>query len=302
MKRILQKVISLTILLTIVSCVSEEIVPTEELAAPEYTLPKGTPGSADEAIHNIYRKYETFILYDFKESDISKLWTGKWYPSYTPIDTEAGDQALLKIVKVLEEKILSQFDVDFIKHNFPYKVFLVDELSVLGRKAPCISNGYNAIAISGVNAKMETWDDSKWDEVINAVNLEFARFYYPSVKNKLVIFESLRPAKRFRGIEKADPEGVLPKNSYFLYKDGLVKGFKGNTTLTPNADEDFAYFIQFLSSTKGSELKYALDRFEILRERAKDIYNVMLREMNTNLLQAQNNNFPDDTLPLDYFN
>ncbi len=278
---------------------------TDELAAPEYDLKKGTPGSVDEKIYQIHEKYGTYILYSFDEKDFKRKWIGSWSTWYAPANTSDNLKYVEKIVTLLEEKVLSKYDESFIRKNFPYKVFLVDTLcenssSYNKRRAKnVLSNGNNAIAISNVGVASDKWKQKEWQQLAIELDKAFSMFYYSSLKEKPIKFISLRFGKLFFPTV-TDPENVYSKYTYSCYSVGYVAG-KLNGYLSPDESLDFADFIRLMVGTEGTELKRIFSRFPIMKERAAALCGFMKSHMQTDLIATQNTNFPEDKLPLNIF-
>lgn len=295
------------LLCSLAACSSDDSTTiSEKLIAPEYNLPKGEPGTIDELIYNIHEKYGTYILYNFQEQDFKKKWNGKWLAWYAPANTKENLKYVEKFVKILHESVLTKYDEEFVRRNFPYKVFLVDTLCEntlsynkrLVRKV--LSNGNNAIAISNVGKASDSWTNNDWKQLSVELDKAFTVFYYSSFTEKPVKFISLRFPKMFFPTV-ADPQREYSKYLYSCYSVGYAEG-KLNAYLSPNEDQDFASFIRLISGTKGTELKHIFKRFKIMKERAVALYTFMKIKMNMDLIATQNTNFPEDKLSIDIFN
>lgn len=294
-----------TVAATFTACSSDDDdALLEDLVAPEYNLPTGKPGTVDATIKSIYDKYGTYILYDFKETDFRRKWNGKWTPWYAPANTGEGKKYVERIVNVLNEKVLNKYEPEFVRRNFPYKVFLVDTLcknSTYSKRnvVNVLSNGYNAIAVSNVGKATDEWGDPEWKKL--AVDLEqaFTLYYYSSLTKKPLKFISLR-FNEFLIPTVKDPTGKYDKLVYSCYSVGYVMG-KLNAYLKPDEDQDFADFVSFIAGTDGTELKYIFSHFEKMKERGEALYRFMKNEMDMDLIKTQNSNFPDDKLPENFF-
>lgn len=305
MKKFKYIIIGATMLCGFTACSSDsESVPLDELIAPEYNLNKGTQGSVDELIYQIHEKYGTYILYSFDETDFRRKWNGKWMAWYAPANTGENLKYVERIVNVLNEKVLKKYDEEFVRKNFPYKVFLVDTLCETStynkrRVKNVLSNGNNAIAVSNVGVASDSWGDKEWQKLSIELETAFTIFYYSSLTKKPLKFISLRFQKlTFPTV--SDPDKVYDKYKYSCYSVGYVTG-KLNTYLPPAEDQDFAEFVSLITGTNGTELKRIFTRFAAMKERGAALYLFMKNEMNTDLIKTQNANFPEDPLPENIF-
>lgn len=288
-----------------ISCSEEKDLDIlDDLASPEYKLPKGAPGSLDEKIYNIHQKYGTFVLYDFEETDFKRLWTSQWYKWYAPANKSEDLKYVSRFVDFLDENIFSSYEPEFIKKNFPYKVFLVDTLVDRGtynkrQEANVLSNGNNAIAISNVGLKSDSWTQQDWNLMKAQVNNAFTKFYYSSMDEKPTQFISLAFSSLI--IPNApDPAGIEPIYESSCFSVGYVRGRNG-TWLSPVEEDDFADFITFLTTKRGSYLEGIFGRFPLMKERSIILYNFLKNKMDMDLVATQNLNFPDDKVTTDLY-
>lgn len=292
-----------SIIIFMIACSKESIILSEELSTPEYDLPKGAPGSIEEKIYNIHQKYGTYILYSFQESDLKKQWSTRWSKWYIPANVNNNLRYVGRFVDFIEENLLSKFDVNFVRDNFPYKVFLVDSLcdNITYRKARLVnilSNGNNAIAISNVGVASDSWEEADWIKLAIDLNTTFSAFYYSSLTERPIKFI----ATRSKDIQMlTDPENIDAKYEYSCWSSGYVAGWL-NTYMVPKEEQDFADFMRFVTGTSGKELKRIMNRYPLMKERAMALYIYMRNKMSMDMITTQNNNFPDDKLPLNYFN
>ncbi len=285
-----------------ISCLNEkdsEII--DDISSPEYNLPKGEKGSVDRKIYDIYEKYGTFILYSFEDKDFKRKWTGKWNKWYVPANKSKNLKYVDRFVDFLDNEIFSKYEPEFIKNNFPYKVFLVDSLADAVEYSKyklknVLSNGNNAIAVSNVGVKSDEWTEEDWNMLAADVNNAFTIFYYSSLKKKPLQFLSLR-TKNIK--MQDDPLEIETKYNYSCYSAGYVSGWLGKTYLAPKEEEDFAAYIRFLTANTGTYLNQVLERFPLMKTRSISLYIFLKNKMNMDLVATQNANFPNDKITVD---
>lgn len=122
-----RKYIYITLLLSIclLSCSKEDDLGKIEPLTPDYTLPQ-SKSPADKRIVDFYNKYETYILYEFTESDFN--WSQMEGSSSNYTFTKADPQYAGEMLDLLEDAWVSLYPVDFHKKYMPYKIFLTEEL------------------------------------------------------------------------------------------------------------------------------------------------------------------------------
>lgn len=300
-------IVLLLVVLAFGSCGEKKLTPLEDLSGKEYDLPEAKAGTLQYKINQIHEKYGTYVLYEFEERDFQRLWTGKWRKWYAPVKLDQGGEKYVEmIVDALENKLLSKFDQQFVRRNFPYRVFIVDSLCSTStfnknRLSDFESNGTNSIAISNAGKVLDDWDESAWNNFETQLNMQFCLFYYPSLEVKPIDFLALAPAKFILPSYK-DPTGTYPDYEATCYNSGVIKGRMGTTMLKPKPEEDFAFFVQFLTGTPGSRMVDIMTRFPLVKERGMLLYKFMKENMDTDLVKTQNNNFPDDKFPISTFN
>ncbi len=288
---------------SILTACEKDTAISEELIAPEYTLPQGKPGSIDEKIYQIHQKYGTYILYSFDKNDFKRLWTTKWNKWYVPANTNDDLKYVERFVDFIDANLLSKFDVEFIRNNFPYKVFLVDSLcdnSTYNKRklVNVLSNGNNALAVSNVGKACDEWKEKDWKQLEIDLNNAFSLYYYSSLTEKPIKFISLRS----RDISLlSDPQDIDTKYNYSCWTAGYVAGWL-NTYLPPKEEQDFADFVRFVTGTTGKELERIMTRFPRMKERAAVLYTYLKNKMNMDMIATQNSNFPEDKLSFNYFN
>lgn len=301
-----KSIILLLLLLYLIACSKDnDIDSLDNIIAPEYNLPKGNPGTVDAKIYDIFNKYETFVLYSFERTDFRRLWTSEWHKWYAPANTSDDLKYVSKFVDFLEKDIFGSYEPEFIKNNFPYKVFLVDTLCdaatyTASKVSKVLSNGNNAIAISNVGLKSDSWKEQDWNLLKADINNAFTLFYYSALDEKPIQFMSLG----FKGLSMPilkDPLGELSKYDYSCYSAGYIRGLLKTTYLIPKEPEDFADYISFLTTKSGSFLNRVFERFPILKARAIVLYIFLKNKMNMDLVATQNINHPEDMVTSDLF-
>lgn len=116
--------------LCLATACSEDKINESELPVieAEYTLPQGK-SEADDRIVSFYKKYGTYILYDFVEADLK--WTqvevnsGWGGYQYVPADPQYAGE----VMDFLTEWVFSFYPEYFLMEILPYKIFLTSDLT-----------------------------------------------------------------------------------------------------------------------------------------------------------------------------
>lgn len=326
MNRYILTIVLSSFLLTFFSC-SKDNEMDETLGKPQYDLPQGAPGSADALIYETYQKYGTYILYDFSVNDTDFLWTGQWGIVYTPADVSGDKEYIKKVIEQIKMAVFDKFEPEFISKNFPYQIFLVNELKSNNKVINMASNGYDAIAIGNVGPAMDKYDENDWRDFRNEFNTLFTMFYYGNLDERPEEFTSLLyDGFAFDIIIEDDAlysylftdakylplmyyyDGEDPnENGYLIscYNSGLVQGgyHPMPWNLAPEENQDYADFVSFLTTKPASyqALVFGVKEFDLLRQRALLLYDYLTKVADLDVVATQNLNCPDDKLPIDFF-
>lgn len=289
------------------SCSKEEetIIDTDILAAPQYDLPVGEEGSVDNLIYNIHETYGSYILYDFDEADFTYLWSGKWNKYYEPADLSNDLGYVRMIIEAIDEFIFQVYSEDFVRENFPYKVFLTSYLLDYyeyneDKEVTMLSNDHNAIAIGNVCDELDLYEESDWNSFgVDIIKL-FAEFYYYNLPSYPDEFVALGPPN-YTFSYLTDVLGVYAMYKNSCYTAGVVDGWLGSTYITPSDDKDYASFMAFLISTTKTEMDYIFSRYSLMKSRALALVPFLEEVIGLDVVAAQNKNVPEDPIPADYF-
>jgi hypothetical protein len=121
----------LIVVLFSASCSKEASLGEVKVPGSDYVLPQGKESKADAKILDLYKKYNSYFLYDFSEKDfswelISSGVIGDNVYDYTPIKTEKINDLL----DLLDQTWLSFYSDEFLKGTMPYKVLLTDSVKL----------------------------------------------------------------------------------------------------------------------------------------------------------------------------
>lgn len=122
----------------------------------EYTLPQGK-SDADDYIVEFYRKYGTYILYEFDDadlkwaqSDVNNAWNNYEFTSANPHYVET-------MVDFLQENVFRFYPDKFLSSELPYKIFLLSTLKY--NQSPTLEDVRivgTQMAISNCSESLET--------------------------------------------------------------------------------------------------------------------------------------------------
>lgn len=290
------------------SCSKDDLTINEDLKEVGYDLPQGEAGSLDALIYEMYRRYGTYVLYDFSEQDVRDQWTYDWSHWYAPVKV-GNEQYVQEMLEFIQKNLLEGYTDDFVRKNLVYRIFLVDSL--------CKTIDYNeddlvgieqrehAWIISNIGPQLDNWNETAWTNLKNELISLFTLSFYNGASIKPTQFMALRFASLIVPTIEADPEGKYGKEQYGFYKVGYVRwrtlAHGRPNSLQPKEDQDFADYITFLTTTPATELEYVLNRFEKMRERAKVFVPYLNNVLELNVVATQNKNCPEDKVSEDFF-
>lgn len=299
------------------ACSDDDVNPDPQLAGPLYGLQKGTPGSIDELIYNIWEDSGVYYLYDYgKSAFLVNNWSGSFsYNNYTPIAETDLDVAKTAI-ETLYAKVFTGMDGDFIHRNWFVRVFLCDDLLDYRDSKPStpyLENG-DMLIIHSINSEMREYTDADWEKWASNFNDLLISRLYLGASEKPTEFLSLRAKNPTTGRELtyiltsdwiADPEERYSKNMYTFRSYGYIKSranvLQSETINIVYEDGDVSDYITFLTKTSKEELDWNWARFDLLKQRAKALIPYLYNVLGLDLVSMQNANVPDDPVPAGYF-
>lgn len=291
-----------------VSCSEDSLTADPSLSETIYDREGDDAGALGAQINDFYDKYGAKILYKFNASDLNFDWSSidaKWY---TPAD-QSGDY-ISRMITYLDETALADYPAAFVKKFLPYRIFLVDSL--------CDRSEYNedyltdyleldthGIAIAKVGPRMDEMSDDDWSTLKESVNT--------SLMNSILATTGVEPTE-FQALNEAtfmidyleDPEGEFSAEEYSCFSATLVGAtimeFWGEVyIMAPSDQQDFGYYVAYIMNNTKSKLDRVFARFPIVKRRAALVYEFMLDNADTDLIEFQNQACPSDPLPLGYF-
>lgn len=306
------------------SCGEDDLVADNSISDTIYDAEGGAEGSLGAQIDAFYNKYGSKILYNFNTSDLAFGWSSKREYWYAPADT-TGDY-VSRMIKKLDEELLTDYPADFTKKFMPYRIFLVDSI--------CNTTSYSksalvdilelrthGIAISHCGKDMDDMSDSDWDEMKKSVNSFILSSVLSTAGVEPTEFLSLYDGVSFFDGQE-DPQGEFSLAEYSLLSIGLVGGtiydgsFMTHEYLcgvsTDAIDEimigmrdgdsgDLGTYINFIMNNTKTYLDKVFNRFPLVKKRAALVYTYMLDNTDTDLIKYQNEFCASDPLPTGYF-
>lgn len=144
---------------------------------PPYPLPEKGHSEAEDRVVDFYYKYNTFLLYDYTEEDFS-------YGNNSSMEYQSlpGDVKYLgAMLDLLEEVWLDLYPEEFKVRYFPFKIYLVDQLSTTNKWSGLPTYYDYAvrtsdIVIAGMNESLNSLtakDKQKLKCIINNAYLSF---------------------------------------------------------------------------------------------------------------------------------
>lgn len=187
----IQWTISMAVIFLALTACSKEapINPTENIPAA-YTFPQGK-SSADARIVELYQKYGSYFLYEYRDADV------KWTESGTSGDaylvTQPNPIYVEGMLDLLDDTWFKLYNDNFLKLTIPYRVFLADSVYIVfpPEKYPLTSRAISGqIAISQTNqfladlsaedkrAFMHSLQRNLWNGIIESGKIKFPEKFF----------------------------------------------------------------------------------------------------------------------------
>lgn len=296
----------LTVALT--GCSDDDIVADSSLGETIYDAEDETEGSRAKLINDFYEKYGTKILYNFKESDLAFNWTSLDKRWYVPANKE-GDY-VERMVAYLDTVALADYPTSFVKKFLPYRIFLVDSICDRATYSKysledVLTLDTHGLCVAHVGAAMDDMSDDDWSNIKEGVNSALLSSIIDNSSVEPTEFNELQ-ASDFMVYGETDPLGELSDTEYMLYSytwvNAEILDYYGMAfIMRPTLKEDFGYYMAFIMNNTKTKLDYVFNRFPIVKKRATLVYEYMLENAETNLIEFQNQVNPNDPLPAGYF-
>lgn len=136
-------ILSSLLLLSAISCKKENAIVVNDDDTRMYKLPQGDQ-PYDKQILEFYSKYNSVILYNYRESDFIYQFTGP-----TELDLRApaaGPNGIQETLDFFQEHWLSMYPEAFLKKNLPFKILLADSITKILEGLPSDTVQLPAIA------------------------------------------------------------------------------------------------------------------------------------------------------------
>ncbi len=290
-----------------IACSEEEIKPDLSLEEPQYVLPKGEEGSLEALIYDTWERYGTYVLYDFKEEDLRRTWTGRYTNWYAPVKSGNKDK-VKKMLEFVRTSILENYTDDFVRANLDYRIFMVDSLcsqsTYNARRLVNVSTREHGIVVSNCGEKMDMLTDADWMAIRNEVQNVFTQGFYGAAPVKPVEFNASRENGKWIDKWLADPEGEYTAQQYPFLLLGFVKGRETNgnpSMMFPTEDQDFADYITVLTASPKQELVNLFSRFPRIKERGLILVSYLDNVLKMGVVATQNKNCPEDKIDEGFF-
>ena len=317
--------------LSLTSCSDDDITPSIDIS-PEYetalTLNENSI-HADTLIYEWYHKYNTAILYKFKDTDLSWLWASKLSNYYVKFDitNKEDSTAVEDMVDKLKNQFFANYSDAFLAENLPYKIMLTKELhtssSTTSAYTNAISNNQDAMIIGYMKSESGTYSAANFKENVGTV---FTQLFFGVLDPKPVEFLNsivacalnmttmpLKPGGTTW--RDTDPEIEAEQKTYpdFVNQDvtserqlhstnviGYIKGGKSPVTV-PSQGQDYADYLDFIANNPGSYIRQRTQYYWRIAKRASLLIEYQKTYRNEDLIAKQNEKYPDDKVTLEDF-
>lgn len=275
------KKILIAILLTgfIVACKKDVSLKPSQPAAPDYTLPQGK-SPADNRIVELFKKYNTYFLYDYTVADFNWNQIRSREGAYS--STNGDPQYVGDMLDLLQDKWFRFYPEAFLKQQMPYKVFLADSLytEFFGNKfLEFVGPGAENLALGYVNEQLKGRDNTFKNIYKIRIN---AAFWDLLIDKKTIDL----PATFFTQSNYKINTSSDPTSFDYFKTRGFTENYSSLQyyTVEENQNRDIKSFIRTMISLKKSEwdtqfLVYPAvkKKYDILQAHMRAKYNIDLQ-------------------------
>lgn len=212
------------ILFTAMACVDNDDI-SGKLEVFDKPVIKNDGSSLDKKIVSVYEKYNTYIKYEFEESEFRWNWRINELSTYELADKTKAEEVIDTIISSVYEPLGDEFAKEYLS----YKVLLVSYLKLPLGGVRSAHTGVNYVVVSNVGDSFDDIDKDKFKTDILSVFIEelFDRIPYPA--------EFATISKEFYSLYFIKDE---TKYGYgFLEKD------RGSDRKPPMVAQDFADYV-----------------------------------------------------------
>lgn len=326
--KIISRLLLLAVFAVVVAGCKDDDISVDTEMGKTYEAPQpGAPGSLQQKIYEFYERWGTYVFYDFDELDMRYVWNNsKWNNEYTPVQ-DGFEQYAIRMLEYIED-MFAVYTNDFVRPNFVYRIFLVDNFkNETGTATQDIFLKGNDYVIGNIGASMDGMKTAQWNAIQSTIVGEFTRKYYDSnpikptaffnlriTMDENVAFDNLVPG----GVQDdplgeyydLDPTGYYGDNyaaryTYMLggFIEPIFLAFTWSMYRTPTLAKDYADFTSFLITKPAAQIKRIFERsdFQLLQQRILALVTYLDDVVDMNVIATQNKNCPEDPLPAGYF-
>lgn len=317
--------------LSLASC-GDDITPSIDVS-PEYenvlTLTENSI-HADTVIYEWYKKYNTAVLYKFKDEDLTWLWSSKMSNLFKKFDiTNQEDSiAVEKMVANVQTQLFANYSDDFLAGRLPYRIFLTKQLyKNSSESSGCIvatNNNQDNMIFGYADEDGDAYSASKFKTETTTV---FTKIFFESLNPQPTDFINsktpcalnlasmpLKPGgTTWRDTDDAllaeqkvypdfvDQTSSSAKNLHCLQVLGYMVGGASVGVKLPTDGQDYAAYLDFITNNPGSYIRPRTQYYWRMARRATYLINYQKTYQNEDLIAKQNAKFPDDKVTMDDF-
>ncbi|MBR1469618.1 MAG: hypothetical protein IJ605_05870 [Prevotella sp.] len=298
-------------------CGEDDLVPQVDTSNEyeKYIIENKDRTPADSTIYEWYRQYNTYFIYHFRDEDIKWQWAGKMMLDYSAFDPEKESdmKALVRHLNLIKQSFLEKYDESFLRKCLPYKIFLIKNLqqfaggSLSWAYYPCISNGQDAMMVAYLQSNGRAYSTATMESEMSNV---FGKFFYSKLDVKPVKFINSRVKVNYTLVTTPqDPNieaelAIKPDFSnaqHYANVCGFVKAYLPTFVKEPTEEEDFADYLWFITQNRGSWIRQRTQFYKRLAQRGTYFIEFYKEQMGQDLIESQNNRFPEDPVSIDDF-
>ncbi|NQX38426.1 hypothetical protein SAMN05421820_101445 [Pedobacter steynii] len=275
MKKIL---IAILVASFIAGCKKDIAIKPSESPKQDYVLPQGK-SPADDRIVELYKKYNTYFLYDYSVADFNWNQIGKRQGAFG--GTNADPRYVGDFLDLLQDKWFRFYPDEFLKQRMPYRIFMADSLYVNygGVKyLVTVNPGAENLAFGYVNSQLQGQDKAFKLEYKNQLN---SVFWEMLIDKKLIdLPESFFAVSSYTVNTSSDPNS----SNYFKSR-GFTEDFSyfEYITVEDAKRRDLSAFIRTMLSMKKSEWNEKYLGFPLLKKKYDVMQTYFLSKYKINL-------------------
>ena len=251
----MRKLFYILIALSVWACDEDDLTPSE--FEPLYQIETTT--DVGKSIAEIHATYNSYLLYDFDESDYKGSIT---YQNHVTIVPQESQEVINTSVEFAKEFFFELYDEEFMKEYAPFKVLLADTIKTTGFfpfPLDCYAS-YNFVAISNFRDDWQSMTDTEKNSFKTKIKKTF-------IKDYVIKYEHLTAPEEFGEVSKAHYGQWAPWGANFMEYGFWPEGY----SFPRDANEDFGMYAEKMIELTDEEILSQIQGFPLMEEK----YNII---------------------------